>query len=433
MRLRSFLLLCGFFVCLPRASALEIVAPTSAPQGSTIALEVSGDSWLRVEGEKGGKGFAFYPMQKSPADATTMTRGEFVQLLLDVGATTAPDAAPFFSDVSGESSIFAAVQAAKQRGLVDGFGDGTFRPHLPVTRAQAAKILLPLLPSREESFAPQAFHDLNPRHPLAKALAQAQRSGLLRGYPDGSMRPDRALQWREGEILVQRATGLDVLPSRPLHRVFRALVGFHRIKEAGFIPLHVTAWDAQGAVSMQTVNVLVSANQYRTDAFSLPGNKTALFENKAYTQTWEMIDGAKATTQPTPLWEGAFIVPTEGEISLGFGDKLFINGSYAGSHFGIDYANATGTPVYASNTGLVTLAAYTPSYGNTVIVDHGHHVFTMYMHLDSLKTEKGAMLQKGDLLGTIGATGIATGPHLHFTHFIGDVIVNSDQWFRGEF
>jgi hypothetical protein len=317
MRLRTLLLVCGVFVGLPHAGALDLTFPTETPQGSTIALESPRGSWVSMEGEKGGKRFAFYTMEVAPTDGTTMTRGEFVQLLLDAGALEPSAAEPFFSDVNPAASVFAAVQAAKARGLVHGFGDGTFRPELPVTRAQAAKMLLPLMPPREESFPPQTFYDLDPRHPLASVLYLAQRSGLLRGYPDGSMRPDRALHWVEGEIIVSRATGIPTLPPRPQRQIFRALVGFHRIKESGLIPLRITARDAQGIETTEVISVRVGTNRYRTDAFSLPGSKTALFEDTAYATTWAMIDGAKATTQEKPLWEGPFLVPTEGEISLG--------------------------------------------------------------------------------------------------------------------
>jgi len=117
-----------------------------------------------------------------------------------------------------------------------------------------------------------------------------------------------------------------------------------------------------------------------------------------------------------------------GETTLGFGDKLYINGKYSGSHFGHDWANVEGTDVIAANTGIVTLAEWTDSYGYTIVIDHGLNVFSMYLHMSALKTEAGNVVDQGELIGLIGSTGVATGPHLHYTQFIGEVIVDSAEW-----
>jgi murein DD-endopeptidase MepM/ murein hydrolase activator NlpD len=69
------------------------------------------------------------------------------------------------------------------------------------------------------------------------------------------------------------------------------------------------------------------------------------------------------------------------------------------------------------------------SYGNTIVIDHGQNVFTMYLHMSSLVANEGDRVKKGHLIGHMGSTGIATGSHLHFNHFIGDVIVDSGEWY----
>lgn len=420
---------------MPHAAAFEAMVQGSVPQGTTLEIRVPAQGLSGVRGRVGDGAVDFYMLEKPIDDFEGISRGAFVQLIdtmapLPEVETFAPVS---FEDISGEEPFAKAVLKAKALGYIHGYEDGLFHPYDTLTRAQAAKILL-------QVFAPQPvleqtplFTDLDPRHSLSSYLYLAIRAKLFQGYGDGTVKPDRALLYHEAEILLQRLLPSVALPRRAEQSYFRAFVGFHRINDVGSRVLTLTATQSDGTEIVQDYPLEITKNTYRVDRFTLPPSKTALFGNDAYNTTWKMIDEAKASTSPVSLWEGDFIAPAEGEISLGFGDVLYINGSYAGSHFGIDYANHTGTPVLASNSGMIVLADYTPSYGNTVIIDHGQNVFTMYMHMESIQGEKGASIQKGDVVGTIGATGIATGPHLHFTHFIGDVIVTSDQWFRGDF
>jgi murein DD-endopeptidase MepM/ murein hydrolase activator NlpD len=79
------------------------------------------------------------------------------------------------------------------------------------------------------------------------------------------------------------------------------------------------------------------------------------------------------------------------------------------------------------------MAAETPTYGNTIIIDHGQNIFTMYLHLSEMEVSPEDSVNKGDLIGLMGSTGVATGPHLHFTHFVGDIIVSSEPWYEGRY
>jgi len=101
-----------------------------------------------------------------------------------------------------------------------------------------------------------------------------------------------------------------------------------------------------------------------------------------------------------------------------FGDRrrylYAAGGTAAAVHAGIDFAAPTGTPVKAAGRGRVVLAADREVTGKTVVLEHLPGVYTIYMHLDSLSAEPGAVLERGALLGTVGSTGLATGPHLHW-------------------
>lgn len=433
MRRTVVLLLLVFFTSTP-ILAFETIFPKEASQGSTVEVRVPASDILSVEGNLSGRTIQFYKHTTVPSDDTPISRGEFLRLMFaysNLPKATIPTNPPF-PDVDLTSASAPAISQAMQLGIVHGYEDGKFYPDNSLTRAQAAKILITAFHPESVLDQPTTFTDMPRSHSLGGFMHQAIQAGFFRGYGDGTVKPDRALTYHEAELLIQRSSGSDSLPVREAQSYFRGFVGLHRVNDSGIKTLQLTAHTTSGSIS-KTVTITVKKQNYPTTSFRLAPSKTALFADGAYNKTWAMIDEAKKTTNSEQLWEGAFIVPTEGEVSMGFGDVVYINGAFSGSHFGIDYANKTGTPVYASNHGIVVLSDYTPSYGNTVIIEHGQNVFTMYMHMSELKVTKDQKVKKGDLVGLIGSTGIATGPHLHFTHFIGDVIVNSEEWFQNKY
>jgi hypothetical protein len=125
------------------------------------------------------------------------------------------------------------------------------------------------------------------------------------------------------------------------------------------------------------------------------------------------------------LWRGRFVPPVAGDQpGTGFGARRVINGKPRAPHTGIDYAVERGTPVVAVNRGRVALVAEYFFPGRLVVVDHGLGLHTLYFHLDSVAVTDGEMVERGQPLGTVGATGRATGPHLHFGVQIGPARVD---------
>ena len=129
----------------------------------------------------------------------------------------------------------------------------------------------------------------------------------------------------------------------------------------------------------------------------------------------ERLQTLYRTVTPQRLWRGAFTRPVGGtEPGSGFGSRRIINGKPRMPHGGIDYAAPTGTPVVAVNAGRVALVADFFFPGRLVAVDHGLGLYTLYFHLDSAAVSQGDMVERGQTIGTVGATGRATGPHLPF-------------------
>jgi murein DD-endopeptidase MepM/ murein hydrolase activator NlpD len=124
---------------------------------------------------------------------------------------------------------------------------------------------------------------------------------------------------------------------------------------------------------------------------------------------------ALAGASPDRLWRGSFAQPTAGVETSPFGTRRTYNNKKNSRHLGLDLDGAVGAPVTAANRGRIVLASERFYSGGTVVVDHGEGLFTMYFHMSRLDVKPGALVDKGQGLGAVGATGQVTGPHLHFS------------------
>lgn len=129
----------------------------------------------------------------------------------------------------------------------------------------------------------------------------------------------------------------------------------------------------------------------------------------------KLVSRGQKTDSEITFWKKGFIKPVEGRTSGKFGGQRIMNGVKRNPHSGMDIAAPEGTPVKASSDGIVTLAAPDLFYsGNVVILDHGFGLHTIYAHLKEMNVKEGEKVNQGDIIGLVGQTGRATGPHLHW-------------------
>ncbi len=141
-------------------------------------------------------------------------------------------------------------------------------------------------------------------------------------------------------------------------------------------------------------------------------------------------------SKASPLFEGAFIQPRNTKVFSNFAETRTYR--YKGAdvdtqvHLGYDLASLKNSPIPAANAGVVVYAAPLTIYGNTVVVDHGWGLQTLYAHLSSIEVKDGDEVKKGQPLGKSGATGLALGDHLHFEVLIQGVSVTPVEWWDGK-
>jgi len=232
---------------------------------------------------------------------------------------------------------------------------------------------------------------------LLVEVKSAKPVAELQGEWDGRSVPF----WREAEGKASR----------------KGLLGIDLEKKPGQYELRVTGQTASGEKMSCTAKVMVRKGRFATERLQV--------EKQFVEPSPEQIKRADEERQklrdifdrvtPERLWDGNFRIPLDG-VTAGsnFGKRRILNGSPGSPHSGVDLPGATGTPVHAAQRGKVVLAEELFFAGNTVVVDHGLGIYTLYGHLSAIDAKVGDILETGDVLGRVGATGRVTGPHLHW-------------------
>lgn len=171
----------------------------------------------------------------------------------------------------------------------------------------------------------------------------------------------------------------------------------------------------QGKVFAESIRV--ADKKYRTQHLNVDKKHVDLSKEDLarYHREKKVITGAFTTWTDTRTVPGRFQAPTEGPMSDSFGSRRIFNNKPRRPHSGMDIAAPVGTPIIAPAPGTVVATGDFFFNGNTVFLDHGHGLISMYCHMNEIKVKNGDVVATGDLLGTVGKTGRVTGAHLHWT------------------
>jgi murein DD-endopeptidase MepM/ murein hydrolase activator NlpD len=192
----------------------------------------------------------------------------------------------------------------------------------------------------------------------------------------------------------------------------RFLIGFGR----DAAPRAVLAWQVSRGTAAQH-DLDIAPRQWQVQSLpTLPPRPVpdAEFEARRPGELL-LIAGARAEVSRLDGWTGQFIAPVTGPITGVYGSQRILAGTPSAPHAGIDFAAAPGTPVVAPAAGIVRLAQgpFTLE-GNLVMIDHGFGLVSAFLHLSQIDVKSGDAVAQGQRIGAVGATGRATGPHLHW-------------------
>ena len=183
---------------------------------------------------------------------------------------------------------------------------------------------------------------------------------------------------------------------------------------AATITLKATSLDGESTISTVPLTIATAAFETRrlkvAERFVNPPKAMI----PRITKESETLAAVFANSQPERIWRSGFRRPVPGQSTSSFGRLSVLNGVSRGRHQGADFRAATGTPVVAPNAGRIVLVADHYFSGQTVIIDHGGGLLSLFAHFSRVAVTPGIVVQAGDRLGDAGATGRVTGPHVHW-------------------
>jgi murein DD-endopeptidase MepM/ murein hydrolase activator NlpD len=214
---------------------------------------------------------------------------------------------------------------------------------------------------------------------------------------------------------------------------WRTLVGTDPTTSTGRRTIVAEAISTNGARVSARRDVTVTRVAFRRRRITFDRARQNLLTPEMAARERRLVAAALRVLHPDPLWSGPFALPLDARVSSPYGVVSIYQGVVRGFHAGVDFAADEGTPVRAAADGIVRFAGPLPISGNAVLVDHGLGIVTSYLHLSAATATVGGRVAKGTVVGRVGATGLATGPHLHWGLRVHNVRVDPLQWTRPGF
>ena len=255
---------------------------------------------------------------------------------------------------------------------------------------------------------------------------------LFPNAPPAQKGLDGQYSGKQGQVLVVQVKGEEqttevkgTFLSRtiPFFREFRpgepagyiGLLGIDMQDDPGAYELAVEVKQGE-QVKQLSFNVLVVKEKFAVEHLKLPKEKVDLDEKNVarWKAEQQFVQQALAENSRMKLWHSNFVEPVNGKRTGIFGSVRIMNGKARNPHNGEDIGAPLGTDVVATNDGVVRITVDHIFSGRGIYVDHGLGFYSMYFHLSEILVKDGDLVTAGQIIGKVGATGRATGPHLHW-------------------
>jgi len=263
---------------------------------------------------------------------------------------------------------------------------------------------------------------MNPKHPGLLIILLLMLPTLTQAYPETALVPGGIAllalpDYQDGTEVTFDNQAVAIFPHK---NIWVAMAG---------IPLDAKPGNYEFSIKHHTginTSVTVKAKKYEEQHLSITNKRKVNPTGEDMKRiNKESIRKAKAKSLRTESIPNVdFIWPAEGRISSVFGLRRFFNGQERKPHNGLDIAAAVGTPVIATADGTVIDTGDFFFSGNMIYINHGQGIISLYAHMDRIDVKPGDTVKQGQLIGTVGQTGRATGPHLHFAVFANKTLID---------
>ena len=266
-----------------------------------------------------------------------------------------------------------------------------------IRRAAAACLLVLICSAVRAQEAPR-FSISAPAEILQGEIAQVEVTGAKLADVEGRFGKEKIPFYRNAQGYFIGLLGVD-LEAKPAPAKF-----------------HVRGTTSNGLSHEREVPLRIKTKPFPREDFSVAPQFDQLTPEvlERIRREQEQFAHAFASSVPARLWQRPFTMPVSMDVSSPFGYRRVINGTPRAPHTGVDLKAPMGTEVAAVNNGRVALIGDFFYSGNSIVLDHGGGLYTVYFHLSEIKVEEGAEIRKGDVIGLSGMTGRVTGPHLHW-------------------
>jgi murein DD-endopeptidase MepM/ murein hydrolase activator NlpD len=219
-------------------------------------------------------------------------------------------------------------------------------------------------------------------------------------------------------------------PSFEMGGKFRTLLPTTPLDTPGNLSLKVDS-----GTESQTVSVTLKKRSFPTQRIWLPPGQDGNVSDWEY----DRVDAFKQIVSPEKYWNGKFLRPNNGPTTSGYGVRRYYNGVFAKDYYhrGVDYAGNYGSAIIAPAGGKIALVGRESEgykvHGNVVGIDHGQGITSIFLHLNRIDVKLGDVVKAGQRIGTLGDSGAATGPHLHWGLYVHGKSVDPVPWREGDF
>ena len=297
-----------------------------------------------------------------------------------------------FTDTSDEW-----VLKAKNMGFIGGYPDGSYLPEKDITREELAVLFVNLFNASGIEYLPsddKAFVDDDKIATWAKTSVYiAKKNGIVRGVGGNRFDPKAKATKEQSLIMFNKAqTSVDLINTGIVKKDF--------FVETIYPPEFILSKEK---IELGEYTSIVAKNIYTPEDLYI---KQALNPNAKFIKNGDHY----LCILPATYYTQTSSYPLE------YGQNRYVNGSPTSyNHAGYDIAANRGTEVVSTYKGQVVLAMELILTGKSVVVNHGHGIFSTYFHLDQINVSKDDVVKTGQKLGEVGSTGFSTGPHLHFS------------------